>query len=682
MNLGEQWYLLRAQEDQLQQDLNRADSLVQNSAAQTGTQAGQRMGAGMASGVRGAGDQMVGAQTATAGRLGGVWGNLTGQLKQNWNGVALAAGAIGTTLAAGAITSFMADSVNAAAEWQDQVSATGVIFGEQAIPQMRAWAEEAHNAFGASQRQALQAANTMAVFGKSAGLTGDELTAFAQQTTQLGGDLASMFGGTTEDAILAVGSALRGESEPIRRYGVLLDDATLRQRAFEMGLISTTTNALTPQQRVLAAHAEIMAQTTDAQGDFARTSDGMANTQRNLGAQVDNLMVKFGEQLLPVFLDLANFTNDVLLPTFEFLATFLIGPLAQGISSVVQGVTQFIDTIIGIPGAIGDVLGAVGDFVTGNDDAASSLYKLEESAWTTYQGVSSAAVEGMVAARERTVAEARTIGTVVPDEIKSRWGEIRDAGYQQAVAYAAGLLDGQNEPRVALDVMHEVAATALTRQEEIMRLRGALQSRQLAEGLNDARPEVRAAAEAARAAIENRLRDLDAWQYGNNVGTTFASGLSAAEGVVRTAAGGVAAAAEGQLAIRSEPKDPTSPLRGITKWGGNLVREYADDMIDKISIAQHASGLVAAALAPNVSIRSAAGLAPSVLASGAYAETVQRSSMAGAAALGATTIEFHYRPLYPPSAVELERMRDTLTDVVTNGQNRRALGTRRQPWLD
>ena len=75
---------------------------------------------------------------------------------------------------------------------------------------------------------------------------------------------------------------MRGEAEPLRQYGVLLDDASLRQAALELGIISTTKNALTPQQKVLAAQALIYQQTGTAQGDFARTSDGLANKTRIL----------------------------------------------------------------------------------------------------------------------------------------------------------------------------------------------------------------------------------------------------------------------------------------------------------------------------------------------------------------------------------------------------------------
>ena len=68
-----------------------------------------------------------------------------------------------------------------------------------------------------------------------------------------------------------------------------------------MGLIDNVKNALTPQQKALAANALIMEQTSDAAGDFGRTSDGLANKQRILKAQLENVKVQIGQKLLPAF---------------------------------------------------------------------------------------------------------------------------------------------------------------------------------------------------------------------------------------------------------------------------------------------------------------------------------------------------------------------------------------------
>ena len=79
-----------------------------------------------------------------------------------------------------------------------------------------------------------------------------------------------------------------------------------------MGLIQTTKGALTPQQKVLAANAVILKQTADAQGDFARTSDGVANQQRILEATFKDLQTEIGQKLLPTF-------NSALTSLNEFL---------------------------------------------------------------------------------------------------------------------------------------------------------------------------------------------------------------------------------------------------------------------------------------------------------------------------------------------------------------------------
>ena len=204
-------------------------------------------------------------------------------------------------LAGAAITGALAlvrSSVDAYSELEDATAAAGVTFGDS-MDLIQSKAEGAATALGISKQQYIDGAITMGTFGKSAGLTGTDLANFSNQLVQTAGDMASFRGTTPEEAIEAVGAALRGESEPIRKYGVLLDDASLRQEALRQGLISTTKEALTPQAKVLAAQALILKQTTDAQGDFARTSQSTANVAKTLAAEQSNLAAELGEKLAP-----------------------------------------------------------------------------------------------------------------------------------------------------------------------------------------------------------------------------------------------------------------------------------------------------------------------------------------------------------------------------------------------
>lgn len=220
------------------------------------------------------------------------------------------AGALGVAFGVQQVVQFTKDSINAASNLNETISKTGELFGAT-TDQVVEWSKTAGDSFGQSQQQALDAAASFAIFGKSAGLGGQDLVKFSTDFTALASDLASFNNTTPEEAIQAIGAALRGENEPIRRYGVLLDEASLKQAALSQGIIKSTKEALTPQQKVLAAQAEIYRQTTAAQGDFARTSDGLANQQRILAANFEDVKVKLGQELLPTVLNVVSGLNKI-----------------------------------------------------------------------------------------------------------------------------------------------------------------------------------------------------------------------------------------------------------------------------------------------------------------------------------------------------------------------------------
>ena len=203
--------------------------------------------------------------------------------------------AVGVMAAAGAAAYKFAGQASDLAETQ---SKAGVIFGES-VTQIEQWAKVAPQALGQTVNAATDAAATMAIFGKAAGLTGSELTSFSTDLVDLSSDIASFNNVDSAEAVQALGSALRGEYESARKYGILLNDATLKQRAFEMGLYSGT-GALDMQAKVLAAQQEIFAQTTDTQGDFARTSEGAAHQSKILAASVEQLTTDLGKTFLPI----------------------------------------------------------------------------------------------------------------------------------------------------------------------------------------------------------------------------------------------------------------------------------------------------------------------------------------------------------------------------------------------
>jgi len=247
-------------------------------------------------------------------------------------GIALAA--VGAAAGAMAIK-IGKEAVQAASDLAETTSKVNVIFGNSAKT-IEEFGAKAAASLGQTRTQAMNAAATFAAFGKSAGLAEEDLTDFSVEFVKLASDLASFNNTSVDQAINALGAALRGESEPIRAYQVLLNDATLKARAMEMGIYNGS-GALSAQQKILAAHKEIMAQTTLAQGDFNRTSDQLANSQRILSARLEEAKIVLGTALLPIVLQVVSVFNDRFLPVIERVAASF-----GGSNGVVAQVKEFV----------------------------------------------------------------------------------------------------------------------------------------------------------------------------------------------------------------------------------------------------------------------------------------------------------------------------------------------------
>ena len=287
--------------------------------------AGQRGGTTIASGVARTGRPGF---LATGASLGGAFAGA----------FAIAGGA----QIASSITQYLSSAITAASDLAETQSKVGLVFGD-AADGVRDFAGDSTRNILLTQQAALDGAATFGIFGQSAGLAGDDLSTFSTDMVALASDLASFGNTSTEDAIAAIGSALRGEAEPIRSYGVLLDDATLKARAFELGIYDGT-DALTPQQRVLAAQAEILAQTVIQQGDAARTAGEFANQQRILEKSMEDTKAEIGTALLPVMNDLLGVFADEAVPILQELAGWFMenkDEIGAMVLAVVDGALAF-----------------------------------------------------------------------------------------------------------------------------------------------------------------------------------------------------------------------------------------------------------------------------------------------------------------------------------------------------
>jgi hypothetical protein len=185
-----------------------------------------------------------------------------------------------------------------ASDLNETINKTNVIFG-QASKSVQSFASRAAKNLGMANQEALDFAATFGGLGKMAGKTGDDLGKFSTDLVALTADIASFNNANPADVALALGAALRGESEPIRKYNVLINDAAVKAEAMAMGLYNGTGN-LDQQAKVLATHRLILKQTTDQQGDFNNTIDSAANQQKILTATIKDATTKIGQAFLPV----------------------------------------------------------------------------------------------------------------------------------------------------------------------------------------------------------------------------------------------------------------------------------------------------------------------------------------------------------------------------------------------
>lgn len=288
---------------------------------------------------------------------------------------------LGGVLAAAGIGNIIGDAIEDGSTYQQAQGAVDQVFGDLGAAAIAAFADGAADSVGQSMNDVLQSASLIGIFGKAAGLAGPELVDFSKDLITLGADLSAFANTSPEEAVEALSAGLRGESEPLRKYGVLLDDATLKARAMELGIYDGN-GPLTQQQRILAAYNEILAQTTDQQGQFGRESDSLAGKQARMAAAFENISTKIGIAFLPVAEKLADIFMEKVIPALDDFADWLNEPeTKQGLQDFSANVSKIGDALVYVSNTVADNFGAVKavfDFLSGDISFESLVTKLRE----------------------------------------------------------------------------------------------------------------------------------------------------------------------------------------------------------------------------------------------------------------------------------------------------------------
>ena len=229
------------------------------------------------------------------------------------------------------------DSVSAASDLAESINAVNVSYGD-AAEAVLALGENSARAMGVSQADFNAAAVRFSAFAGRVVGEGGDVAGFVEDISVRAADFASVFNIDVSEALQVFQSGLSGEAEPLKRFGINLLDSEVQAYALREGLIEAG-ETMTEQEKVQARFGLLMESTAQTAGDFANTSDGLANSQRILQARFQDTLAQLGQHLLPVITDIAGFLLDKGIPAFERIAG-VVGDFAPHIQRVADVLTD------------------------------------------------------------------------------------------------------------------------------------------------------------------------------------------------------------------------------------------------------------------------------------------------------------------------------------------------------
>jgi len=274
----------------------------------------------------------------------------------------------------------------AATDLGESMNAVNKIFGDSADV-INEWGDEQANAYGLSQRAFNQMAVPIGASLKNVGLEMNEVARLTLLLTERAADMGSVFNQDVATVLQDIQAALRGEADPIEKYGVGLQAAAVEQQALaESGKESVS--QLTNQDKMLARVNLLIKQTADSAGDFKDTTDQYANAQRVANAQIEEAQAKIGQAFLPLLAEVAQVGGRV-----ADVFSGLPGPV-QTTTAVVLGLGA---AFIFLAPKLVAAVDAFREIRTSLPDADSKMGKMAATAGKTAGVIGALAIAGQIA---------------------------------------------------------------------------------------------------------------------------------------------------------------------------------------------------------------------------------------------------------------------------------------------
>ncbi|WP_135612744.1 hypothetical protein [Methanococcoides sp. AM1] len=289
-------------------------------------------------------------------------------------GKAMKVASVAAVAAAAAFAAFSWKAVGLASDAEEIDGKFNAVFKDNAND-AKQWAEDFGDTVGRATTDVKSYMSTFQDTFVPMGFAREEGSELSKQLTELAVDLSSFNNESEPETIAALQSALVGNHETMRKYGVVITQTTLGQELMNMG-IAGGVQAATEQQKVQARLNIIMKGTTDAQGDAIRTQGSFANQMRALKSDVRDLGESFGSALVPVLKEIIPVVRNALQSFLDWGNSGAFASIGEGFRQVKDafgeiwgGLTRFA-TMLGpakqaAVEAFGSIKGIIADFRQG-----------------------------------------------------------------------------------------------------------------------------------------------------------------------------------------------------------------------------------------------------------------------------------------------------------------------------
>ena len=307
----------------------------------------------------------VAKELSGVGGAGGSAGKQAGDQFSNGFGGALKglAKVAATAFAAVGVIDFFKDSTTAASNFNAEFEGVNQVFGT-AAGSVQAFADTAASALGISETQALNAAKQFGIFATSAGLTGDAAAGFSTQLVQAAADLGSFNDVPVDQTLAAITSGLQGSSEPLRQFGIFLDETSVAAYAAENGL-GDAYDTMTSNEKTLVRQAALMEQMGVQAGDFGKYAGDFGNATKTLQATFADMQAELGqalipalEALIPVLTEITTNVGPILLQVFEAIVP-IIQALTDNLSPLFDALSPVFEILAQVGALVGEIVATV-----------------------------------------------------------------------------------------------------------------------------------------------------------------------------------------------------------------------------------------------------------------------------------------------------------------------------------